>query len=95
MFGQDGRFEPVPVAGWDRSTTDPVTYLRVNNSWREGLYFGADGRLVNGALSTRVINCFLQREERLTYSMYGSRAGDGPADCSGSMTMALWSAGAS
>lgn len=97
LFGPDGRIQ-TGARRWMGSVYyfDPVTYLRVNNSWREGLYFGADGRLVNGAFSTRVINWFLQREGRLTYSMYGSRTGaDGTADCSGSMTMALWSAGAS
>ncbi|MBA2914640.1 peptidoglycan amidohydrolase family protein [Limosilactobacillus frumenti] len=51
----------------------------------------------NGAFvgfSQRVINWFLAREGKLTYSMYGSRTGaDGTADCSGSMTQAVWSAG--
>ncbi|WP_267202556.1 peptidoglycan amidohydrolase family protein [Limosilactobacillus kribbianus] len=46
--------------------------------------------------SQRVINWFLDREGKLTYSLYGSRTGrDGTADCSGSMTMAVWSAGGS
>ena len=75
---------------------DPSTYLKVTNAWRDGLYFGSDGRLTNGNFATQVINWFLQRENKLTYSMYGSRTGrDGTADCSGSMTMALRSAGAS
>ena len=97
LFGGDGRIQ-TGVHRWMGSVYyfDPVTYLRVDNAWREGLYFGADGRLVNGGFATRVINWFLQREGRLTYSMYGSRTGaDGTADCSGSMTAALRSAGAS
>ena len=97
MFGPDGRIQ-TGARRWAGSVYyfDPVTYLRVDNGWREGLYFGADGRLVNGAFSTRVINWFLQREGKITYSMYGSRTGaDGTADCSGSMTMALRTAGAS
>ena len=97
LFGGDGRIM-TGVHRWMGSVYyfDPVTYLRVDNAWREGLYFGADGRLVNGGFATRVINWFLQREGRLTYSMYGSRTGaDGTADCSGSMTAALRSAGAS
>lgn len=97
MFGPDGRIQ-TGARRWAGSVYyfDPVTYLRVDNGWRERLYFGADGRLVNGAFSTRVINWFLQREGKITYSMYGSRTGaDGTADCSGSMTMALRTAGAS
>lgn len=97
MFGPDGRIQ-TGARRWAGSVYyfDPVTYLRVDNGWREGLYFGADGRLVNGGFSTRVINWFLQREGKITYSMYGSRTGaDGTADCSGSMTMALRTAGAS
>lgn len=97
MFGPDGRIQ-TGAHRWAGSVYyfDPVTYLRVDNGWRERLYFGADGRLVNGAFSTRVINWFLQREGKITYSMYGSRTGaDGTADCSGSMTMALRTAGAS
>ena len=97
MFGPDGRIQ-TGARRWAGSVYyfDPVTYLRVDNGWREGLYFGADGRLVNGGFSTRVIDWFLQREGKITYSMYGSRTGaDGTADCSGSMTMALRTAGAS
>ncbi|MDD1401408.1 peptidoglycan amidohydrolase family protein [Limosilactobacillus reuteri] len=97
LFGNDGRILS-GVHRWAGSVYyfDPSTYLRVDNDWREGLYFGADGRLVNGGFSTRVINWFLQREGKITYSMYGSRTGaDGTADCSGSMTMALRTAGAS
>ena len=97
LFGGDGRIQ-TGVHRWMGSVYyfDPVTYLRVDNGWREGLYFGSDGRLVNGGFATRVINWFLQREGQLTYSMYGSRTGaDGTADCSGSMTAALRSAGAS
>ena len=97
LFGNDGRILS-KVQQWAGTYYyfDPVTYLRVDNGWREGLYFGADGRLVNGGFSTRVINWFLQREGKITYSMYGSRTGaDGTADCSGSMTMALRTAGAS
>ena len=97
LFGNDGRIL-TKVQQWAGTYYyfDPVTYLRVDNGWREGLYFGADGRLVNGGFSTRVINWFLQREGKITYSMYGSRTGaDGTADCSGSMTMALRTAGAS
>ncbi|MGV0167589.1 peptidoglycan amidohydrolase family protein [Furfurilactobacillus sp. WILCCON 0119] len=42
-----------------------------------------------------VIQWFRDREGQLTYSMYGSRNGsDGTADCSGSMTEALYQAGA-
>ena len=97
MFGPDGRIQ-TGAHRWMGSIYyfDPITYLRVDNGWREGFYFGADGRLVNGGFSTGVINWFLKREGHLTYSMYGSRTGaDGTADCSGSMTAALWSAGAS
>jgi glucan-binding YG repeat protein len=97
LFGNDGRIQ-TGVHRWAGFVYyfDPITYLRVDNSWREGLYFGSDGKLQNGGFSTRVINWFLQREGRLTYSMYGSRTGaDGTADCSGSMTMALRTAGAS
>ena len=97
LFGDDGRIQS-GAHRWAGSVYyfDPVTYLRVDNGWREGLYFGADGRLVNGRFSTRVIDWFLQREGKITYSMYGSRTGaDGTADCSGSMTMALRTAGAS
>lgn len=44
----------------------------------------------------RTINWFVQRKGKITYSMYGSRNGnDGTADCSGSMTQAIWKAGAS
>ena len=53
----------------------------------------------NGALysfTRRTIEWFLNREGKLTYSMLGSQNGtDGTADCSGAMTQALWSAGAS
>ena len=43
----------------------------------------------------QVINWFEYNKGRLTYSMYGSRNGaDGTADCSGSMTQALYEAGA-
>lgn len=69
------------------------------NMWTGGHWI--DGHWVNlqsnGAFvgfSQRVINWFLTREGKLTYSMYGSRTGaDGTADCSGSMTQAVWSAG--
>lgn len=69
------------------------------NMWTGGHWI--DGHWVNlqsnGAFvgfSQRVINWFLAREGKLTYSMYGSRTGaDGTADCSGSMTQAVWSAG--
>lgn len=44
----------------------------------------------------KVINWFDRHMGVLTYSMYGSRNGaDGTADCSGSMTQALYEAGAS
>lgn len=44
----------------------------------------------------RTINWFVKRRGTITYSMYGSRNGsDGTADCSGSMTQAIWKAGAS
>lgn len=44
----------------------------------------------------KVIQWFYDREGKLTYSMYGSRNGDdGTADCSGSMTQALYDSGAS
>ena len=43
-----------------------------------------------------VINWFVNNQGKLTYSMYGSRNGDdGTADCSGSMTQALYESGAS
>lgn len=43
----------------------------------------------------KVIQWFRDREGQLTYSMYGSRNGtDGTADCSGSMTQALYDSGA-
>lgn len=42
----------------------------------------------------KVIKWFTDRQNRLTYSMYGSRNGDdGTADCSGSMTQAIRNAG--
>lgn len=42
----------------------------------------------------RVIQWYKANEGRLTYSMYGSRNGtDGTADCSGSMTQAIYEAG--
>jgi len=44
----------------------------------------------------KLIGWFTSRIGKLTYSMYGSRNGsDGTADCSGSMTQALYEAGAS
>lgn len=44
----------------------------------------------------KLIAWFNNRKGKLTYSMYGSRNGtDGTADCSGSMTQALYEAGAS
>lgn len=42
----------------------------------------------------KVIKWFTDRQNRITYSMYGSRNGDdGTADCSGSMTQAIRDAG--
>ena len=56
--------------------------------------FNNNGVLQN--FTQRVIDWFLARDGRLTYSMMGSRNGsDGTADCSGGMTEALWRAGAS
>lgn len=44
----------------------------------------------------KLVNWFMVRKGKLTYSMYGSRNGaDGTADCSGAMTQALYEAGAS
>ena len=37
-----------------------------------------------------IVNWFINRRGKLTYSMYGSRKGsDGTADCSGSVSQAL------
>lgn len=49
----------------------------------------------NGTIDqNRVIQWFTSHEGNLTYSMYGSRNGaDGTADCSGSMTQAIYEAG--
>lgn len=42
----------------------------------------------------QVLAWFEKHEGKLTYSMYGSRNGvDGTADCSGSMTQAIYDAG--
>ena len=74
---------------------DPTTRQPVTNRWVDGVYFGADGRMTNGQFSTRIINWFVAHEGKLTYSQHGARNGsDGTADCSGSMTAALQSAGA-
>ena len=74
---------------------DPTTRQQVTNRWVDGVYFGADGRMTNGQFSTRIINWFVAHEGKLTYSQHGARNGsDGTADCSGSMTAALQSAGA-
>ncbi|KRL36532.1 hypothetical protein FD20_GL001223 [Liquorilactobacillus uvarum DSM 19971] len=53
------------------------------------------GELTGGkSLAERAIKWFYEREGRITYSMMGSRNGnDGTADCSGSVTQALWTAG--
>lgn len=46
--------------------------------------------------SNKVVAWFENHKGKLTYSMYGSRNGaDGTADCSGSITQALYEAGAS
>ena len=56
--------------------------------------FSSDG--VYQGFTERVANWFYSRIGKITYSMYGSRNGkDGTADCSGSITQALWDAGAS
>lgn len=74
---------------------DPTTRQPVTNRWVDGVYFGADGRMTNGQFSARIINWFVAHEGKLTYSQHGARNGsDGTADCSGSMTAALQSAGA-
>ena len=98
MFGNDGRI----VQGfynWKGSLYyfDNYTFLKVTNDWRDGVYFGSDGRVIDpsNTFSGRVINWFRNHERKLTYSMYGSRNGeDGTADCSGAMTEALYEAGA-
>ncbi|MBM6955621.1 peptidoglycan amidohydrolase family protein, partial [Limosilactobacillus coleohominis] len=75
---------------------DPSTYEVAKNRWVDGVYFGNTGAMVNGYFSQRLINWFVSRIGKLTYSMYGSRTGrDGTADCSGGMTEALYEAGAS
>ena len=44
----------------------------------------------------KVISWFDNHMGKMTYSMFGSRNGsDGPGDCSGTMTQALYEAGAS
>ncbi|MFT8869527.1 peptidoglycan amidohydrolase family protein [Liquorilactobacillus nagelii] len=61
-------------------------------------YFNAGtGALrISNSLQEKVINWYNQHYGKLTYSMYGSRNGnDGTADCSGAMTEALWTSGAS
>ena len=46
--------------------------------------------------TNKTVEWFTDRIGKLTYSMYGSRNGnDGTADCSGSVTQALYEAGAS
>lgn len=76
---------------------DPVNaYMYTGTHWIDGhkVTLQSWGGFVG--FSQRVINWFLDREGKLTYSLYGSRTGrDGTADCSGSMTMAVWSAGGS
>lgn len=76
---------------------DPTdAYMYTGGHWINGHWvnFQSDGAFVG--FSQRVINWFLAREGKLTYSMYGSRTGaDGTADCSGSMTQAVWSSGGS
>lgn len=70
--------------------------MYTGNHWINGhqVHFQDSGAFVG--FSQRVINWFLSREGKLTYSMYGSRNGsDGTADCSGSMTQAVYSAGGS
>lgn len=75
---------------------DYGNHQMVTNSWIDGVYFGNDGRLSKGQFSARVIQWFVNHEGKLTYSRFGARDGsDGTADCSGAMTVALNSAGAS
>ena len=98
MFGNDGRIVQ-RFYNWQGSLYyfDNSTFLKVTNDWRDGVYFGNDGRAVNPSdtFSGRVISWFRNHEGKLTYSMYGSRNGeDGTADCSGAMTEALYEAGA-
>ncbi|CAH1851713.1 peptidoglycan amidohydrolase family protein [Convivina praedatoris] len=50
----------------------------------------------SGVNSEKVVNWFTNNQGKLTYSMNGSRNGsDGTADCSGSMTEAIYEAGGS
>lgn len=75
---------------------DAHSHQMTKNASVDGVYFDGNGRLVNGNFSTRIINWFVSREGKLTYSQSGSRNGsDGTADCSGSMTAAVYSAGGS
>lgn len=76
---------------------DPVNaYMYTGGHWINGHWVNLQSWGGFVGFNARVINWFLSREGKLTYSMYGSRTGaDGTADCSGSMTMAVWSAGGS
>ena len=99
MFGSNGQIVTGPY-NWQGSTYyfDPSSYLRVDNEWVNGMYYGSDGKLINpdDTFSGHVINWFRNHEGKLTYSMDGARDGsDGTADCSGAMTEALYEAGAS
>ncbi|GBG95766.1 hypothetical protein LFYK43_22250 [Ligilactobacillus salitolerans] len=75
----------------------PGTGARVSGRYRIGktnYKFNKNGIFLG--FTQRVLDWFFTRKNKITYSMYGSRNGsDGTADCSGSMTQALWKAGAS
>lgn len=75
---------------------DAHSHQMTRNATYDGVYFDGNGHMANGNFSTRIINWFVNREGKLTYSQRGSRNGsDGTADCSGSMTTAVYAAGAS
>lgn len=63
---------------------------------KEYIFDAGDGHWISDSYTANVLAWFYNRQGKLTYSMYGSRNGaDGTADCSGSVTQALYSAGAS
>lgn len=67
------------------------------DGWYGQFHFNHQGILDNltDTMAYKVVNWFDRHVGKLTYSMHGSRNGsDGTADCSGSMTSALISAGA-
>ena len=90
------------IYGWQRINGRTYFFDQNNgdmyreNHWIGGheYYFDSqDGHQVD-EFTAKTLNWFFNRMGKLTYSMYGSRTGaDGTADCSGSVTMAVYNAG--